>query len=193
MAPGDAWDLDAMVRFALGHDHPTAIRYPKATAETVEVERDRKPIRPGMAEVISTGDDGAIVACGAVLSDCLRAAQALRDEGLDVGVVNARFVKPIDTETLVEAIRRSPFVVTVEEGALMGGFGSAVLEAANAAGLDTGTIRRLGVPDRFVEHGSRAELLADLGLDPAGITAACREMAKTHNSVAQAVPDGESA
>ncbi|MBN1591038.1 MAG: 1-deoxy-D-xylulose-5-phosphate synthase [Pirellulales bacterium] len=191
MAPGDAWDLDAMVRFALAHDHPAAVRYPKATAETVEIENERAPIQLGVSETISVGTDGTIVACGTVLSDCLRAAERLRDEGLDVGVINARFVKPLDNETLLDALARSPLLVTVEEGALMGGFGSALLEAANEAGLDTTGVRRLGVPDRFVEHGSRPELLADLRLDASGIAAACRQMAKTRDSIGQALPDNE--
>jgi 1-deoxy-D-xylulose-5-phosphate synthase len=189
MAPGDAFDLEAMVRFALTHDHPVAIRYPKAMSESVEGENARTPIEPGTAEIISVGEDGTIVACGAVLADCLRAARLLGDEGLDVGVINARFVKPLDTETLLDAVRRSPFLLTVEEGALAGGFGSAVLEAANAAGLDTSTVHRLGVPDRFVQHGSRAELLAELGLDVPGIAAACRAATGHPNPVGQAVPD----
>ena len=89
-------------------------------------------------------------------------------EGFDLGVINARFVKPLDTDDDPPAVRECPFVVTVEEGALMGGFGSAVLEAASDAGLEAGRIRRLGVPDRFIEHGDRSELLAELGLDAAG-------------------------
>jgi 1-deoxy-D-xylulose-5-phosphate synthase len=86
-------------------------------------------------------------------------------------------VKPLDTETIFRAIRESGFVVTVEEGCLHGGFGSAVLEAAVAARLETRHVRRLGIPDRFIEHGDRKELLADLGLDAAGIARACRELA----------------
>jgi 1-deoxy-D-xylulose-5-phosphate synthase len=191
MAPGDARDLEAMVRFALSHDHPTAIRYPKATAETASADAERSPIRLGAAETLSIGDDGTIVACGAVLGDCLRAARLLGDEGFNVGVINARFVKPLDAETLLEALRRSPFVITVEEGALAGGFGGSLLEAAADAGLDTSAVRRLGVPDRFIEHGARAELLAELGLDPTGIATACRELAANRHSVGQAGPDSD--
>jgi 1-deoxy-D-xylulose-5-phosphate synthase len=95
-----------------------------------------------------------------------------------VGVINARFVKPLDTDTILRAVRESGFVLTVEEGCLAGGFGSAVLEAANDAGIDTRRIRRLGIPDQFIEHGERAELLAELGLDSTGIVRAAREMAR---------------
>jgi 1-deoxy-D-xylulose-5-phosphate synthase len=94
---------------------------------------------------------------------------------LDVGVINARFAKPLDTKMIMAAVRECGFVVTVEEGALMGGFGSAVLEAASDAGLDTSRIRRLGIPDRFIEHGDREELLAELNLDVRGIVRACRQ------------------
>ena len=104
-------------------------------------------------------------------------------EGLDVGVVNARFLKPLDSEVILRAIRECGFVVTLEEAALAGGFGSAVLEAAADAGLDASRVRRLGIPDIYVEHGERDELLADLGLDVAGIVRACRELAALAGSV----------
>ncbi len=175
MAPGDEADLPAMLDFALKHDTPTSIRYPKAPAETVE--RSPAPIELGKAEVIEWGGDGMIFACGTLLTNCLRAAAQLRSEGLDIGVVNARFVKPLDTETVLKAVSSAPFVLTVEEGQLMTGFGSAVLEAANEAGLSTANVHRLGIPDCYVEHGERGELLADLGLDAVGIAAKCRELA----------------
>ena len=97
--------------------------------------------------------------------------------GLDVGVVNARFAKPLDTDLISRALTECPFVITVEEGCLSGGFGSAIVELAADQGLDASHVRRLGIPDRFVEHGDRSELLADLGLDAEGVAAACREVA----------------
>jgi 1-deoxy-D-xylulose-5-phosphate synthase len=101
----------------------------------------------------------------------------LRQDGLDVGVVNARFVKPLDQAVIERVLSECTFVVTVEEAALAGGFGSAVLEVAADLGLNASHVRRLGLPDRFVEHGERHELLADLGLTDAGIAATCRELA----------------
>src|SRR5690606_6888897 len=124
------------------------------------------------------GADGLLIACGTVLPACVRAAEKLREDGLEIGVINARFVKPLDTETLLGAIEAASFVITVEEGALAGGFGSAVLEAAADAGMSTAHVRRLGVPDRFIEHGERAELLAELSLDVDGIAATARELAE---------------
>jgi 1-deoxy-D-xylulose-5-phosphate synthase len=175
MAPGDELDLAAMVAWTFGQELPVAIRYPKTVAETVR--RDFAPIELGVAEVIRPGADGTILACGAPLAASIEAAKVLASEGLDVSVINARFVKPLDKKTVLRAVRESPFAVTVEEGALMGGFGSAVLEAVSDAGLDTSRIRRLGVPDQFIEHGERRELLTDLGLDARGIARACRQMA----------------
>jgi 1-deoxy-D-xylulose-5-phosphate synthase len=174
MAPGDASDMAPMVQLALSLDCPTAIRYPKADAQ--RVARPARPVELGKAEVLRWGRDGMIVACGTLLSATVEAAKNLEEEDLDLGVINARFVKPLDTATLLRAIKELPFVITVEEGALMGGFGSAVLEAACDAGLDAGRVCRLGIPDQFIEHATRGELLADLGLDAPGIAQACREM-----------------
>jgi 1-deoxy-D-xylulose-5-phosphate synthase len=178
MAPGDATELPAMLDFALAHDGPVAIRYPKAAA--LNLNREPAPIELGRSETIREGTDGWIIACGALAHRAVAAADMLAGEGLSVGVINARFVKPLDAETILAAIREAPWAITLEEAALAGGFGSAVLEASAAAGVDASRVRRLGIPDRFIEHGERDELLADLGLDPAGIAATCRLLAARH-------------
>jgi len=188
MAPGDITDMRGMIAWSLTHNSPTSIRYPKANAETVEGERE--PIALGRAEVLRPGRAGTIVACGTLLTECLKAAQMLAEEGLDFGVINARFVKPLDTETLLRAITQTPVVVTVEEATLMGGFGSAVLEMAGDAGVSAAHVQRLGVPDRFVEHADRGELLAILGLDAAGIAKTCRKRVAAEVVHQDAVPDG---
>jgi 1-deoxy-D-xylulose-5-phosphate synthase len=181
MAPGDEHDLREMLAFALQHDGPCAIRYPKGAAWTLA--GDRKPLAFARSEVVSTGDDGTIIAYGALLPACQAAVELLRGEGLDVGLVNARFVKPLDVDTICRVIEKSPFVVTVEEAALIGGFGSAVLEAAADAWLDTRRVARLGIPDQYIEHGERGELLADLGLDAEGIAGRCRQLAQPQKQV----------
>jgi 1-deoxy-D-xylulose-5-phosphate synthase len=173
MAPGDELDIAPMLHFALEHDGPAAMRYPKANLE--KVERFPTPIELGQAEVHSWGDDVMLIAYGSLFPTCVKAAQQLRKDGLSAGVVNARFVKPLDRATILRAVEEASLVVTVEEGTLEGGFGSAVLEAANSAGLDTRHIVRLGLPDQFVEHGERGELLAQLGLDANGICATVRQ------------------
>jgi 1-deoxy-D-xylulose-5-phosphate synthase len=133
------------------------------------------------------GRDGTIICCGPLLSACVEASDHLAEEGFDVGLINARFVKPLDRETILRAVADTPFVVTVEEGALMGGFGSAVLEAASDAHLDASHVCRLGVPDMFIEHGRRKELLAELGLDTEGIAKTCRQMAQSIGLVADRI------
>ena len=175
MAPGDQYDLELMIPWALAHEHPTAIRYPKANA--VRVAREPAAIEAGKAELVRPGPDGALIACGTTLVECVAAAEKLSEEGVELAVINARFVKPLDTRTILRAVREQPFVLTVEEGCLIGGFGSAVLEAANAAGLETSHIRRLGFPDQFIEHADRSELLADLGLTSEAIADTCRKLA----------------
>lgn len=176
MAPGDANDIGAMLDFSLSQDVACSIRYPKTTA--TEIQRELQPIELGKSETIRGGADGTIIACGIMLQYAIEAAETLRAEGLDVGVVNARFVKPIDTEMVRTALTNSGFVVTVEEAMLMGGFGSAVLEAANEMKLDTRQVHRIGVPNEFIEHQSRPQVLALLKLDAAGIAETCREAAK---------------
>ena len=138
----------------------------------------------GQAEVHEWGEDGMLIAYGSLFPTCVKAAQRLREEeGLNVGVINARFVKPLDKTTLLKAVEELPLVVTVEEGTLEGGFGSALLEEANSAGLDTRHIVRLGIPDRFVEHAERNELFADLGLDVNGIANTIRQALENRTDV----------
>jgi 1-deoxy-D-xylulose-5-phosphate synthase len=175
MAPGDGQELGLMLDFALSLDSPASIRYPKCNVETVK--RDVATIELGRSEIIEWGTDGTFIAFGALLGRCVEAARQLREEGLDVGVINARFAKPLDAETIVRAVDQTGFVLTVEESALCGGFGSAVLEAVSAAGVDGSNVRCLGLPDHFVEHGERDELLADLNLDVRGLVAAARALA----------------
>ncbi len=174
MAPGDAADMGPMIDFALSHDGPTSIRYPKTNAESVE--RELAPMELGKAEVFHWGTDGVFLAFGTLFPTCVKAAAKLREDGLDVGVINARFIKPLDTGILIKALQETDFVITVEENTLTGGFGSAVLEAANQAGVKTDHLRCLGIPDQYIEHGERGELLADLGLDMHGLIATAKEM-----------------
>lgn len=189
MAPGDEADVQPMLKFALKHAGPISMRYPKTNLEKVERSEPapsaetRGPAKPGCtaapielgkAEVINWGEDGCFVAFGTLLSNCVAAAKRLKAEGIHMGVINARFVKPLDTETILRAVETLPLVVTVEEGTVEGGFGSAVLEAANAAGLDARNVVRRGIPDKFIEHGERNELLADCGLSVEALVEAVR-------------------
>ena len=174
LAPGDEHDLTAMVDWALRQDGPVAIRYPKATVANYDLART--PLEMGRSETLIDGSDGLVIACGTLVGEALKASAELRDDGLEVAVINARFVKPLDP-ALKERIEAAPWTVTVEDNALPTGFGSAVLELVADAGIPHGPIVRLGLPDRFVQHGERGELLAEVGLDATGIAATCRRLA----------------
>jgi 1-deoxy-D-xylulose-5-phosphate synthase len=166
-----------MFEFALSHGSPVSLRYPRANLDTID--RDVQPVELGQAEILEWETDGMLLACGATVGTCLRVAERLLDlYGLRVGVINARFVKPLDRVTICKAIEECGFVLTVEEGCLMGGFGSAVLEAANDAGLSTAHVRRVGLPDRYVLHAERDEQLAEVGLDVDGITQSALALAR---------------
>lgn len=179
MAPADEPEVRAMLDFALEASNPVSIRYPKANSE--RLSREPAEIRMGQAEVLSWGTDGNIIACGTMVCRAVEAAEKLRAEGIHVGVTNARFVKPVDEQVVARAAE-SGFVITIEENAVMGGFGSAVLEAANRMGVSTERFRVLGIPDAFVEHGDRDALLADLGLDTEGLCRVAREMVARDSS-----------
>lgn len=182
MAPADATEVEPMLEFALQHSGPTSIRYPKTSALTFE--RPKQPIELGKAEVIRQGRDGTILAIGAMIQQALAAADQLAAEGIETQVVNARFIKPLDMNLLANVFKSSKFVVSVEEGALAGGFGSAVLEAACEQGWDTRILRTLGIPDRFIEHGERNELLASIGLDAPSIASTCRKLLERYHELA---------
>ncbi len=175
MAPGDAYDLQQMLDFALRQDCATAIRYPKTAA--IEITENRQPVELGKSEILSWGKDGTLLAVGTQMIHCMKAAELLKAKGLDVGVVNVRFIKPLDTLVMRKVLTESPLVVTSEEGMLSGGFGSALLEFAADNGLRSDHVRRTGVPDRFIEHASRADVLAETSLDAEGITATFLKLA----------------
>ena len=174
MAPGYANEVDLMLDAALAHDQPCSIRYPKASA--LQLEHTPAQIEIGKSETLREGSDGTIIAFGAMLEQALAAADALKDE-LEVAVINARFVKPMDLEMVQSSLADGKFVVTLEEGARMGGFGSAFIETAVSMNLDTRSIRVLALPDEFIEHGDRNELFDQHGLSVPKIEQTCREMA----------------
>jgi len=176
MAPRDGGQLVAMLQTALAGDGPAAIRYPRAAAAPV---REREPARVtvGAGEMLREGDDVALLAVGSMVAAALEAAQLLAAEGISAAVADARFVKPLDEKLVMNLIDHCGMLVTIEENVLQGGFGSAVLELLQERGV-AAAVRRLGVPDRFIEHGPRAALLESIGLTPAGIARAAAELAR---------------
>jgi 1-deoxy-D-xylulose-5-phosphate synthase len=179
MVPKDGNELKNMLYTAVNWGRgPVAIRYPRRVIPDVMTE-DFAPIQMGRWENLRSGRDIAILALGSMVQPALEAAAILQDEGIEAEVVNARFVKPLDEEMLDSLLGEFDRVVTVEENALSGGFGSAVLEFAEAHDLNRSRIKRMGVPDKFIEHGSRGELLGDLGLDKDGIIRMVKGISKS--------------
>jgi len=169
-----------MLEFGTGLDGPCGIRYPRANIPDREDVAHGNPIELGKAEVLREGKDGVLFAYGQMVYPCLEAAEQLGSEGIEVAVVNARFAKPVDVELVSRLLAEQPFLMTVEDHNLEGGFGSAVIEHGVTAGADVTKVVRLGIPDRFIEHGNREQLLADLGLDVPGIVRSVRSLTESH-------------
>lgn len=178
-APRDASDLARMLKFALQHDGPVALRYPRGNSplnETIHVN-ERRELAPGRAEVLCEGDRVVIWAYGTMVGTALAVAEALRKQGTEIGVVDARFAKPIDEELLSRHLKDYKQIVTLEDHQRAGGFGSALLETANRLPGGNARIRLLGIPDRFIDHKTtREEQLAEVGLDPDGVLRVVRSV-----------------
>jgi len=169
MAPKDENELRHMLKTAIGTPHPVAVRYPRAKGLGVKLDRNIKTLPIGKGEVLREGEDVAILAIGRMVHSSVQAAERLSEDGIEATVVNARFVKPLDEELIVRLTSRIPRLVTVEENALKGGFGSAVLELLEEKGLNRVMVHRLGIPDEIVPHGDTTLLLSKYGLDEKGI------------------------
>jgi 1-deoxy-D-xylulose-5-phosphate synthase len=170
MAPKDEKELRDMVLTAIEHDGPAALRYPRGSGIGVDISDPPKLIEIGKAETLRAGKDAAIVAYGSMVQPALEAAEALKGDGIEATVINARFVKPLDTEMILGLARDFELIVTVEEAYLAGGFGSAVLELLETNGMqDKVKVVRMGVDDEIVTHGDPKLLLGHYGLDAAGI------------------------
>ncbi len=174
MAPKDENELQHMLHTALAHPGPVAVRYPRGAALGVRLDDQPQNIPIGKAEILREGNDVALLAIGVGVAAAEQAADMLADLGVSASVVNARCLKPLDRDMVLDAARQTGRIVTIEENALMGGFGSAVLEALADAGEHACRVRRLGVPDTYVEHGPQASWRKRHGLDPLGIVAATR-------------------
>jgi 1-deoxy-D-xylulose-5-phosphate synthase len=168
MAPKDENELRHMLYSALQQPGPVAIRYPRGKGLGVTIDTDYKIIALGQAEILRQGKDLTILALGTTVYPSMDAAAILEKEGLSVGVVNCRFVKPIDVR-LADLASSTNRVLVVEENIRQGGFGGAVLELFSDLGLSNVRVKRIGLPDKFVEHGPPGLLKEKCGLDTSGI------------------------
>jgi 1-deoxy-D-xylulose-5-phosphate synthase len=165
MMPKDENEGQHLVYTALNYDDgPIAMRFPRGNGYGVPLDDQLKEIPIGSWNVLKEGNEAVILTFGTTIPMALEASHLLEKQGISVKVVNARFIKPMDEALLTEILEQQLPILTIEEAVLQGGFGSAVLEFAQEKGYHNAVIQRMGIPDRFIEHGSVKELLREVGL-----------------------------
>ena len=170
MAPKDENELRGMLKTAVNYKKgPIAVRYPRGEGYGVELDEPIEEIDIGTGELLCEGDDVVMIPIGASVIPSINAAKMLEKDGINATVINARFVKPVDSKLIIKHAKKVKKVVTIEENVLMGGFGSAVLEMLEERKIYNVHAMRIGIPDKFVEHGSQAFLRKKIGLDERSI------------------------
>jgi 1-deoxy-D-xylulose-5-phosphate synthase len=178
--PRNEVEFQRLIKTASEYDGPFAYRYPRGAGVGLPLTQQPEAVAIGRGEMLREGADGAIIALGSIVDEALLAAEHLSRQGLSIAVMDARFVKPLDADALTALAERVPFIVTAEENVLQGGFGSAVLELFSDRGIDV-PLWRMGIPDRFIEQGTQAELREQLGLTAAGLVAKISRLAQLPN------------
>jgi len=178
MAPKDENELQHMLMTALEYEGPAAVRYPRGNGYGVSLDQAFRVLPIGKGEILREGTDGVILAIGSTVYPAREAAETLAAEGIDLTVVNTRFVKPLDRDLILSLARTIGTLITVEENVVQGGFGTAVLELLEEEGIEGVKVLRLGYPDRYVEQGEQHELRALHGLDAPGIAGRVRTFFK---------------
>ena len=174
MAPKDEEELRHMLATAIAIEGPAAVRYPRGAGLGVPLTDSLETLPVGKAEVLQEEGDIVFLAVGTMVEKAKEAAAILKEEGIEAAVVNMRFIKPLDTELLGEMARTKRLLITAEENVLAGGFGSAVAEYLADHGIEV-PLLRFGIPDRFIEQGTRRELLSLIGLQPDEMAERIRE------------------
>lgn len=182
MVPKDEEEFQHMIKTAVEHPGPVAFRYPRSRGVGAKRSEILNSIGIGKGEVLREGKDVLIVAIGSTVYPSLRAAQRLEEIGIDAAIINSRFLKPLDGDLLCHWARRTGRVLTVEENVLMGGFGSAVLELFQENNLLSIPVKRLGIPDCFIEHGPQSLLREKYGIDETGIFIGAKGMVEKGKS-----------
>jgi 1-deoxy-D-xylulose-5-phosphate synthase len=175
-APRDENELQHLLFTAINSGRPFAIRYPRGAGLGIPLDGALRTIPVGKGEILSAGKDLNLLAYGSMVPVAELAASALRARGVDCGVANARFVKPLDVSLVQALLAASPRLLTLEEHLAMGGFGSAVLEAVHAAGLPAAGVRSHAIPDQFVEHSPQALQRQLFRLDVPGVLSRIAEL-----------------
>jgi len=176
MAPRDEEELRCMLLAAHAYgEGPIAVRFPRGSVVGVSPYPERKALEIGRGELLRAGADASIIAIGSMVSVALAAAEILERAGMAAGVIDAKFLKPLDRGLIRSAAAGGRPVLVLEENAVSGGLGSAILELCADSGL-AGNVALLGIPDRFIPHGKREALLAEFGLSADAIAARLRDM-----------------
>ena len=175
LAPADEPELQRAVAFALDHSGPVAVRYPRGSGPGIELDDVPQPVEIGTGRWLRPGSDAVVIGIGPVVHEAMKAAQTLQGEGLDVGVIDARFIKPLDKSLIQSATERSHRIITVEDNVIMGGFGSAVQEFLRERRVDRIRITSIGLPDEFVQHGAVNDLRNLMNISADKIAARIRD------------------
>ena len=183
--PRNEVELQRLMKTASLAEGPFAYRYPRGNGVGLPLLEDIEPIEIGRGELLREGGDGLVVAVGIMVAEALSAADQLVKLGINIAVIDARFVKPLDSDLIIAQAEKNPFVVTAEENSLQGGFGTSVLELLSDTGL-TMPVIRIGIPDHFVGQGTQAELRSQLGLDAEGIIKKIKQAMQYQNQKATA-------
>ncbi len=178
MAPKDENELRHMLKTAVSCGLPVSLRYPRGRGVGAKLDKIIKTLKIGKGEVLREGADLAVIAIGATVYPALAAAEKMAGEKVSVEVINARFVKPLDSALILKIASSFKKIIIVEENVLQGGFGSAVLELLAEKGIKDVKIKRLGIPDEFVEHATQAQLRHKYGIDEEGIIRVIKQMVK---------------
>ena len=172
MVPKDENELGRMLKTAVEYDGPVAIRYPRGCGEGRLVYENPKPVTIGKAKILKKGKDICIICAGPV---CTTVLEAVNEVDVDCAVINARFVKPLDSKRIIDYVKKCKKVLTVEENSLTGGFGSGVLELLALNGIEK-SVERIGIPDKFIEHGAQHILRENIGIDKESIIKKIKQM-----------------
>jgi 1-deoxy-D-xylulose-5-phosphate synthase len=175
MAPKDENELRHMVKTAFETGHPTSLRYPRGNGYGVEMDAELQSLPVGKGEVLREGADATIFAIGNEVWPAMQAAEILARENINVTVINARFIKPLDDELITKYCKPGSYAITVEEGSIAGGFGSAVMERCEQLGIRGVNFHCIGIPDEYVHHGAQDVLRAQYDLHAEGIAKRVRE------------------
>lgn len=177
MAPKDGNELKHMLKTAVEHKGPIAVRYPRGPNFGVELDGKLKSMEIGKAEIIKKGNKAVIFAIGSMVKEAVNAYDELEKQGIHVTVVNARFVKPLDEKLIITLARKIKNVITIEENSVQGGFGSAVLELLEKNNIKA-NVKRIGIPDKFIEHGSMEILRKNCGLTAENLVKTVKEISR---------------